>query len=600
MSTNRYFVCPYCNEKFTRDDLPRHIENKHLDVLPEGFTPLQMTFHIVNHKPITYRRPCRICKKPTEWDENKGRYNFLCNNPACKQAWIKKMKENMGDKYGAYRPTSSAEGLEKMLAGRRISGKYKFRDGIEFTYTGSYEQKCLEFMDKVLEIKSEDLQVPGPVINYDYEGKKHIYIPDFYYIPYNLIIEVKDGGKNPNKKNMIETRRRQTAKEQYVINHTDYNYLRLTDNNFSQLLGVFADLKLHDIDHDTSKTIHVNENMALAGINPIVGCSPSDTIIINRGMNNVFDDPDFALSDSPKLDHIAYRDKDGILKTGDRKIIHGNYKPYIIKNSKDRILKELNKNIGQFVNKDFIFETVFGHKMYSNDQIQFESAAIPYTDYYEDLKNIEESVNNYIHESSSTKRSKEIDKLEYDTIIPIENRWGIISDNGAYNCCVKIATYRKPMRGRSSILIIRKVNGKDCVFLKYNEERKTYEAPGGGWDKGEEPIDAAVREAEEEIHVISDDVEFCGTLIEYNPNKVADWVKEHVADKHDWWYGYYSEIFVGKFKSFYRKKVDEMDQDPFIYSGEWYPIEKVMQDKYFRPEYKKALTKYITKRGGVI
>ena len=52
----------------------------------------------------------------------------------------------------------------------------------------------LEFLDKVLCCKSEDIVTPGPVIDYSYNGKIHKWIMDVYYIPYNLCIDVKDGG----------------------------------------------------------------------------------------------------------------------------------------------------------------------------------------------------------------------------------------------------------------------------------------------------------------------------------------------------------------------------------------------------------------------
>ena len=58
---------------------------------------------------------------------------------------------------------------------------------------------------------------PGPILEYDHEGKTHLYITDFYYQPYNLIIEVKDGGDNPNKRNMPEYRQKQIEKEKYII-----------------------------------------------------------------------------------------------------------------------------------------------------------------------------------------------------------------------------------------------------------------------------------------------------------------------------------------------------------------------------------------------
>lgn len=276
MAVNRYYSCPYCNKKFTKENLPAHLEKNHIDELPEEFTPLRMTFHIVNNKPVTYRRPCRICKQGTDWDENKGRYNFLCNKKSCHDAWVEQMKKIMGDKMGINRQTSTPEGLEKMLANRKISGKYKFQDGSEKVYTGSYEKKALEFLDKVMNIKSEDLMCPGPILKYSFlspnapkekpaddktdYNEYHIYIPDMYYIPYNLLIEVKDGGNRPNKnESLAATRKRQIAKEKFIIENTDYNYLRLTDNDFSQLLSVFADLKIHLIESNNERVIHVNE-----------------------------------------------------------------------------------------------------------------------------------------------------------------------------------------------------------------------------------------------------------------------------------------------------------------------------------------------------
>lgn len=257
----RNLSCPYCKKKTTRDKMVNHIEYNHSDQLPEGFTALRMTFHIANNRPIEYRRPCRVCGNPTEWDEKKGRYNFLCGNPVCKEKYVAKMKADMGEKYGAYRPTATAEGLEKMLAARRISGKYKWSDGSVFNYTGSYELETLKFMDKVLEIKSEDLMVPGPVLEYEYKDEKHLYITDMYYRPYNLIIEVKDGGSSVNKnKEYGETRAKQMAKEKYVIQKTNYNYIRLTDKDMSQLMVVFGDLKYHLVDNDPERVIHVNES----------------------------------------------------------------------------------------------------------------------------------------------------------------------------------------------------------------------------------------------------------------------------------------------------------------------------------------------------
>ena len=60
---------------------------------------------------------------------------------------------------------------------------------------------------KIMNIDPDDLMSPGPILYYPYQGSEHPYIPDFYYQPYNLLIEVKDGGNNPNKKSMPDTLR---------------------------------------------------------------------------------------------------------------------------------------------------------------------------------------------------------------------------------------------------------------------------------------------------------------------------------------------------------------------------------------------------------
>jgi len=77
---NVRYKCPFCNKdkSYTREDLVQHVGDKHELDLPEGFTPLRFVFHYVNRKPLEYHGICTECKRPTEWDENKGRYNRQC------------------------------------------------------------------------------------------------------------------------------------------------------------------------------------------------------------------------------------------------------------------------------------------------------------------------------------------------------------------------------------------------------------------------------------------------------------------------------------------------------------------------------------------
>ena len=249
----KYFKCPFCDSKFTKADLVEHIADKHDDLIPENYSAFRVSYDYINCKPLGFKgNTCIVCKKNiTDWNENKGAYNKVCNSKACKETFAKSLTN---DKFG------TPEGQAELLAKRKISGKYKMSDGVEKTYTGSYEKKCLEFMDKVLHVNSEDLLAPGIALEYEYDGKKHMYLSDFFYIPYNLIIEVKDGGDNPNRKDMIEYRNKTTAKEKWIIKNTNYSYIRLTDNDLSQLMSIFFELKMIRLDGtDKGRIIRVNE-----------------------------------------------------------------------------------------------------------------------------------------------------------------------------------------------------------------------------------------------------------------------------------------------------------------------------------------------------
>ena len=258
---NITYKCPYCDKRFNKENLVIHIGDVHDDMIPEGYSAFRVVFDYVNKRPAGYNGKCIICGNESGWDEEKGKYNRICSNPSCKKKYIESFEQRMIKAKGVKRISSTAEGQVKMLANRKISGKYRFKDGVYKTYTGTYERKALEFMDKVMNIKSEDVSTPGPVMEYEYEGKKHIYISDIYYAPYNLIIEVKDGGNNPNNRDMKSYREKQIEKEKYIINNTDFNYLRLTNNDFSQLLAAFMQLKMEMSSDSPERVIRINEGI---------------------------------------------------------------------------------------------------------------------------------------------------------------------------------------------------------------------------------------------------------------------------------------------------------------------------------------------------
>ena len=230
-------------------------------------------------------------------------------------------------------------------------------------------------MDKVLECKGEDVVTPGPIMEYMFEGKKHIYISDIYYAPYNLIIEVKDGGDNPNNRPMEEYRRKQVAKEEYIIKNTDFNYLRLTNNNFSQLLSIFAELKLQMIDDSNNRIIRINEamNALLTGYIPGAIDDPNNTYIVNYMQNNVFSG--FGVADNIKLTNLIIRNDKGMLENvGESFLDDKEYKVYRLNKSVEEVSNLLKDYIDKYIEENFIYETLTGHKLYTYDQILFEKS----------------------------------------------------------------------------------------------------------------------------------------------------------------------------------------------------------------------------------
>lgn len=260
------YKCPYCEGRFTRAKLHIHIQEKHEDLIPEGYTALRVAFNTINNKTEGH---CIMCGNVTDWNEDKGRYERLCNDPKCHEAYKKMVAERTKKKYGTERLQTDPEYAEyvqrKALAGRKMHGEYTFADGGKIEYFGSYERKFLQFMDQVMHCESEDILAPAPSIKYQYEGKTHLYIPDFYYIPYNLIIEIKDGGSNPNNHphRTGEDELKLRAKEEAIRKLNEFSYVRVVNNDFSQVLSIMAVLKYNMAHRYKDPVIKVNESMLL-------------------------------------------------------------------------------------------------------------------------------------------------------------------------------------------------------------------------------------------------------------------------------------------------------------------------------------------------
>lgn len=255
--------CPFCSFRNTKEKVIHHIEVKHEEDIPEGYTATRVLFNHIHHKDHGI---CVVCKRPTAWNEERGKYNRLCGDPECRKKLREMYQKNMMHVFGTDNILNDPEQQKRMLANRHISGMYRFRNGKIKEYTGSYEKNMLVFLDQIMGFDPDDILMPGPTIDYEYKGEHHQWITDALIIPYNLIIEVKDGGDNPNNRVMTSYREKQIAKEKMITNMGTYNYVRLTNNQFDQLIAILYELKMQLID-DTEENkkplIRVHESSDL-------------------------------------------------------------------------------------------------------------------------------------------------------------------------------------------------------------------------------------------------------------------------------------------------------------------------------------------------
>ena len=116
------FKCKICGKKYTElTALYNHIESKHKDMIPQDMTVQQYYYYMKTGK---MNGNCVMCKQPTSWNSNTGKYNRFCGNPKCKDEYVKIMKSRMVAKYGKTHLLNDPNKQREMLANRSISGVY--------------------------------------------------------------------------------------------------------------------------------------------------------------------------------------------------------------------------------------------------------------------------------------------------------------------------------------------------------------------------------------------------------------------------------------------------------------------------------------------
>ena len=240
-SEKNIYRCPDCFRRFAKYDiLSDHVKKDHDALIPKDWS---VDRYIFNKKYNKTHGTCVICKKETQWNQEKRRYERY-NDDKCRGIAREQFKKNALRKLGTENPAADPEHQIKAIAGRSYSGKYTFKDGGEIGYSSSYEQDFLKFIDEEMHISSSEVEQCEIIFNFVFDGKLRFHIPDFYLPSYNLIIQIKDGGTNPNGNSNIQTtgRDRQKLADKSIIDNGCYNYIKIVNKNYAEFIVLMKTL----------------------------------------------------------------------------------------------------------------------------------------------------------------------------------------------------------------------------------------------------------------------------------------------------------------------------------------------------------------------
>lgn len=253
MSSKKSVKCKICGRKYvSKQALIDHIEKAHSDSIPEGWNAARYENFLRTGKTEGH---CVYCKKETGWNNATGKYNRMCGSEECKKAARELANKNYIGLHGKPYSINNPEQQKKMIYGRKNSGTYVFEDEetgkkYKVMYDSSYGKDFFEMLDLFLNWDGSDIIAPSPhTYYYEYEGKKHFYIPDAYSTSLNLEIELKDGGDNPNKHPKIQAvdKVKEQKKDEVMKSlKGQVNYIKICNKDYSEFFALLSELREKD------------------------------------------------------------------------------------------------------------------------------------------------------------------------------------------------------------------------------------------------------------------------------------------------------------------------------------------------------------------
>ena len=250
MRAVKYYRCPCCTMKYkSLTPWGTHVRTHHPDWVIPNFSDSRLFYYAQTGRATG---ACVVCKKPTDWNEETGKYNRFCNNPKCKEMYREQFKKRMIDKYGRVHLLNDPEQQRKMLQNRKISGYVEFKDG-KRSYVGSYEKDFLEFCRDKIGLQAKDIESPSPhTYTYKFDGKDHFYIPDFFIPNLNLEVEIKTH-KTTHPKFVAVDFKKEAAKTEMMKGLKDINYVVIPDKDYREFISLYTSLRSQIREEDIPK-----------------------------------------------------------------------------------------------------------------------------------------------------------------------------------------------------------------------------------------------------------------------------------------------------------------------------------------------------------
>lgn len=245
--------CSICGKSYIgKDALIDHIGRIHTSMIPDGWSPARYENYLRTGKTEGH---CVYCKTSTTWNEATGKYNRMCGSEKCKKTAKEIANINYIGKHGKPYSINNPEQQKKMVYGRKNSGKYIFEDEVTgkkyvAMYDSSYGKDFFEMLDTLLNWDGADIIAPSPhTYYYEYEGRKHFYIPDAYSTSLNLEIEIKDGGDNPNNHPKIQAvdKVKEKLKDEVMESlKGEVNYIKICNKDYTEFFAMLSRLREQD------------------------------------------------------------------------------------------------------------------------------------------------------------------------------------------------------------------------------------------------------------------------------------------------------------------------------------------------------------------